>query len=222
VSAPERPPNPTDEQLEALLGRGRLGDRTRQRVLDDVLARVAGDAGRRSAPPRQSRWRWRALLAMAAAGGAVAAVVTRGVPSSSLTDRGFRARGASAGATTAGAYVLDLGCSNGALDRCPLGSTLVFRAQIAPPGGYLLGYADPIFAGGQRIWYFAGPGAPLLAPSDAPRMVARGVRLAAGHAPGAYAVHLLVARRPLREAEVLAPAADDVIATRVVRLVVAP
>ena len=115
-----------------------------------------------------------------------------------------------------------MGCSGGTLDACPIGSTLVFRTELATAQGYLVAYADPLFSGAERVWYWQGASSPLVDPAPGPTVLARGVRLGPEHVPGTYALHLIVARRRLEIEETPNIDPHDVLSEQRLLLVVRP
>ena len=185
----------SDEELDRLLARGKLGGPTRERVLERVLDRVA---------PRPSarRWAWASGIALASAA-AVLLLVRPGAHD------GFTAKG---GAVDNGARV-EATCLDGSASRCPSGGTLVFRVERADAGGFLVAYAIREGAPDDaRIWYFPSDDGvlPELRRQSAPQVITRGVRLGPEHAPARYVVHTAIAARRLSRAEVLDPASRDV------------
>jgi hypothetical protein len=120
---------------------------------------------------------------------------------------------------------IEVVCLSGSLEACPRGSHLAFRPWGfgQARAGYLSVYAVPE-SRGERIWYFsAEEESPKLGSSPASaEPVDRIVVLGQEHAPGAYAVHIVVSDRPLQRAEVLHPSSDAVILSEIVRLQVIP
>jgi hypothetical protein len=199
--------DPKDERtskLDALLAQGRLGGPAKERILAAVL----------DAQPKPAR-RWqRTIIWVGSLSTAAVAVVLLAL---SRPPSGFRARGA-AGA----APLVEVGCAGGDT-TCAAGATLVFRVAGALEGGFLQAYAEPMAAGGERVWYFPSGGAPspFVPAGPAPQTLAEGVRVGAEQPPGRYRVHLVLSRRPLDRAETLAPPSDAVWAERDVTLEIA-
>lgn len=198
----------TDEELDRLLARGRLGGAARERVLSRVLDKVA--------PAWRSPATWALGLSLA---GAAAAVLT--VLNVRPTPGAFTAKG---GATATGPH-LEVLCIDGSVARCPAGSTLVFRVEGAEKGAFLAAYAvregDPE---GARIWYFpSGDGfEPELPVGASPQIIPRGVRIGPEQAPGRYAVHLALAKAFLSREAALDAATPSVLARSTTTLEVTP
>jgi hypothetical protein len=222
-----------DEDLESLLMHGQVRDARRERIIDDVLRQVGrgsptGENAAMAAAPRapsstRAARRWRSRTP------ALAAVTLIGVAALALAVWPRSPRQPAWGDRGGGPafFGVEVGCSRGTLDHCPIGSTLLFRVQDAAPagGGYLIAFAEPSGGDGQRIWYLSGQNAPALpahtGSPGAPILLAQGARIGAEHRPGLYILHTLVARRPLDAAEVLGDARNaDVVARHDVRLVV--
>ena len=201
---------PKDSDLDRLLAAGRLSGPGRDRVLSNVLRAVA--------PPAPRPW-WRRRLFWWAPASALAVCLPLlfGLPVPPTPDAspkpGLRAKGGGVVAPTR----LELGCSGGLLERCPRGSTLLFRVtgELAEPA-FLSAFAEPA-GGGERIWYFsAEEEAPSVriagAAGDDPAALSRGVRVGGEHGGGRYRVRLVLARRSLTRAETLeARPGDDAI-----------
>jgi hypothetical protein len=132
----------------------------------------------------------------------------------------WRSRGGQSQA--ASALAVEVGCSGGTLERCPLGSTLIIRTELSEPLGFVVAYADPVAGGGQRVWYFSGPGAPEVRASREPVILDRGIRVGPEHSLGAYEIHVLVVRRRMTPSELATLGAGDVIAAARLRLVITP
>jgi hypothetical protein len=165
----------TDDELDALLARGRLSAPEKERMLERLLAGAA--------PPRR---RWRALFPIAGLATAAAAVTLV-----LLAGRdGFRARGEGGG-------VLEVGCRTGARDRCPSGELLLFRVSGVDRPAWLAAWAEPA-SGGERVWYFptANAAAPRIEPRSSPQVLSQGVRLGPSQPPGRYQVKLLLLPAP--------------------------
>jgi hypothetical protein len=113
--------SPDDNELDRLLARGGLGGARRERVLDRLLA-----------DRRRARRRRRWLLVAPPLLAAAAALVLYLRPAGD----GFHSRG------DGGGPLVDVGCRDGAADRCPSGGTLVFRVDGAARGGYLVAWAE--------------------------------------------------------------------------------
>jgi hypothetical protein len=172
----------SDEQLDALLSRGRLSGPERDRILKTVLDRSAAPR-----PARWSRWLLGGTVALAAAGTAGVLLLPRLAPEpSGLTARGGGAPGAG--------VEIELGCVEGSLDRCPVGGTLLFAVRGEQARGFLGAYARPA-GGGETIWYFSSEGeSPAVAAQGAGlQALSRGIRLGPEHQPGRYQVVVVLA-----------------------------
>jgi hypothetical protein len=172
----------SDDELDALLARGKLSGPERDRMFERLAAGAA--------PPRRRWWR----LAVPLGGLATAAVVLLVL---FVGRDGFRERG------ERGA-LLEVGCRDGARDRCPAGELLLFRVGGVDRPAWLAAYAEPV-AGGERVWYFptADGAAPAIEARAAPQVLAQGVRLGATQPPGRYNVKLVLLPSPPTRATAL-------------------
>jgi len=192
--------DPSDDELDTLLARGRMSGAARERVLENVLRRRSPRTARRFAAP--------AVGALAAAAAFVVFV-------RSGRD-GFTPKGDAR--TTIG---LEATCTEGA---CHAGATLVLRIDDVPEGAHLAAYAvrEGAREESSRIWYFpeADGAEPTLLAQPGPQLVRRGIVLGPEHAPGRYVVHVVIAKRPLTRDGALADENRDVLAraTRVVEI----
>jgi ferric-dicitrate binding protein FerR (iron transport regulator) len=194
-----------DEDLDALLGGGRLTGPAQDRIFDAAAAAVA-----REPRPRARRRLWTIALTMA---GAAAALVV--VPR--IVMRGAELR--SKGDETPAGPQLGVACIGGTLAACPRGATLMFGASGAPGTGYLAAYAEPVTPGLERIWYFSAEGeSPRLTVGDGTVVAQRAVRVGPEHAPGRYRIHLVLGRAPASQAAVLSGGPPDAIASREIDL----
>jgi hypothetical protein len=194
-----------DADLDALLARGALSGPARDRILDDVLARV-------SPTPAQRRTKLLMFTVLPAAAAFIAVIGGVSKLSGAKHADEFQARGGVAAAR------VEAACTGGTMLACPQGSRLVFHASSEVGPGYLAAYAQPIH-GGERIWYFS-------AESESPRVgsgaVDRAVMLGAEHGAGRYKINVVVATRPLSRTEVLTGKASDIILSDSFDLVVSP
>ena len=198
--------NHSEDELDRLLARGKLGGPGHDRIVQAVLAGRARE-GR--------RWRRPALVSSGLALALAAGVALFAVPDRVRDD--LRAKGPTAARPTPR---LDVSCVGARLDACPVGATLLFATVGASPGGYLTAYAEPV-AGGERIWYFSAEGrSPGVATSTGTEVAAEGVTVGAEHAPGEYRVRLWLTGRPVVRAAALAGAPGDVRAKAEIRLTV--
>ncbi len=190
----------SEEELDRLLARGRMGAPGRERVLGKVLEAAA---------PRRSRLAsWAGVLAFVSAGAVAATFLL--VHGRVQPDGSFTSKGGTAGASPR----VEASCIDGDPARCAIGSTLVFRAENCEAGGYLAAYAERAGSSGDtpkppgstdRIWYFPSKNDPTL-PSIAPRaelqVLARGARIGSEHAPGPYVVTTILLAHPLTREQI--------------------
>lgn len=204
--------NDSDERLDALLAQGRLSGPERDRILKGVLDQ---SVARRRAPV--FRWLLGGTMALVAAGAAGVLLI----PRMQKEPAGFAVRGAG----QAVGVQIDLGCLEGTLERCPVGSTLLFsvRGESAREGqqGFLGAYARPE-GGGETIWYFSGEAESPAVAASGPELkpLSRGIRLGPEHRPGRYQVVVVVAQAAPGRAELLAPVAGGELARRTFELTV--
>jgi hypothetical protein len=194
--------HPTDEDLDALLARGKLGAGVRDRILESVLD------GLPVGPAKRRPWVWRVPVALGTLAAATAVFL---VVAPRLIDhrQDLRAKGAP------GAGVeLDVACPAAALEACPQGATLVFGVG-GQADGFLSAYAEPR-DGGERVWYFSADAeSPRVHAVGATTPLSRAIRVGAEHTTGVYVVHVLLTREALTRAELVAgPAAAGVVARR--------
>lgn len=209
----------SDPDLESLLARGHLPDKRRERIIGNVLANLSGEtvaAGARRRRGLFGRRPWRLSYPLLATVVTAALVLVRFHQSPSVSEGDFQSRGGG-GSSSAGSLEVD--CSGGPLERCPIGSTLLFRTHYrgASPA-YLVAYAESQTPGRERIWYLSGSDAPEISASGAPVVVGRGVRLGPEHRPGRYLVHLLVLDRRLDSASVVRLSAGTPLVSTTARL----
>jgi hypothetical protein len=189
-------PEPTDDELDMLLARGRMSGAARERVLENVL--------RATSPPKRSA-RFVAPVFATLTGLAAAAAVVLFFRSGHDS---FTAKG--------GAYRtigLEATCKDGV---CHIGGTLILRVDDVPESAHLAAYAvrDGAPRESTRIWYFpeANGTEPTLVAQPGPQLVRRGITLGPEHTPGRYVVHAVIAKRPLSREEALDDKNHDVIA----------
>jgi hypothetical protein len=176
-------PQRTDEEIDVLLGQGRVPPSVKDRVFDRMIADLA-----RQEPRRRAR---APLLVGFFAVAGVAAVLLL-VPRS--FDSGFRRKGPGPEGLAA-AIPVQLACVGGTLAACPVGATLLFSFQ-GENTGFLAAYAQPR-GGGERIWYFSGDGeSPQVAAGNGTTVAPRAIRIGPEHASGDYTVRLFVTRAP--------------------------
>jgi hypothetical protein len=199
---------PSDDEIDHLLSRGKLGGSQRQRILDAALA-----------ASRQGFWaRWRGKLAWGAGGlafatGAAVLLLTMRTPS---PDGAFQVKGAG------DAPVIIVSCLGAQVSACPSGSRLAFALEGGhDQGGFLTAYADPI-AAGERVWLLTNEpvGAP---PGDAtPRVIHKAALIGEGQPPGGYRVHAIFSRGLVVREALAGLAPTDTLARVDLELVVAP
>jgi hypothetical protein len=177
-------PQRTDEEIDVLLGQGRVAPSVKDRVFDQVIADLARQEPRRRA-------RAPLLVGLFAVAGAAALLLLVPRPS----DFGFRRKGA--GSEGATGMPVQIACVGGTLATCPVGATLLFSFQ-GEGSGFLAAYAQPRTGGGERIWYFSGDGeSPRLAAGNDTTVAPRAIRIGPEHAPGEYTVRLFFTRAPV-------------------------
>jgi len=195
-----------DEDLDALLGDGRLTGPARDRVFDNVAAEVA-----RAPRRRVRRYAW--TFAFGAAG--ALAVLVVGPRLMTRTTDGLRAKGERAPAVPQ----LDVACIGGTAAACPQGATLMFGASGAPGAGVLSAYAEPLDPGLERIWYFSAEGeSPRLTVAGETGVAQRAVHIGPEHAPGHYRIHAFLTRTPMSQAALLSGGLRDAIASHEIDL----
>jgi hypothetical protein len=184
----------SDDDLDALLGGGRLSGPARDRVFENVVSAVGREPRRRRLP--------RLALSLAAVAAGMAAVVVLAPHIRSRGEQSLRAKGGE------GAVVrLDVECAGGTLESCPHGATLTFGASGGAVSGVLSAYAEPIDhePGLERIWYFSAEGeSPYLDLGGGTNVARRAVRIGSEHVPGRYRIHLFLTPAPVPKAVLLA------------------
>lgn len=196
-----------DAELDQLLAGGQLSgaqyDAIEKRVLDRLQAK------------RISRWLFVAAPSLGAvAAAAVACLWIMGSPQAPPGERealalrepapGIRAKGDLLDDSAPATARVSITCEGRAAGSCRLGDTLLFSVEGAARSGYLGAFAQPESSNANhRIWYF-----PTLA-GDCPevpgragtRVLSRGVRLGAPHAPGRYEVTVWLSETPPARAD---------------------
>lgn len=189
----------SDDEVDRLLSRGRLGQEDQQRILGSVLASVQASEPR----PRRRRWRWPAFAIISLSGAlALALVWVRPArePGSDVRDKG----------AAGPAPIIAMSCLGGSLGACPTGSRIAFwlEGQAKDPG-FVTAYAEPA-AAGERVW--------LLTNQTVPKAAVIGE----GRASGRYHVTVVLTRRPVEHAEVGRLGQEVVVARATFDLVVSP
>lgn len=200
---------PSDDEIDYLLSRGKLGGSQRQRILDAALV-----------GSREGFWaRWRGKVAWSGGGlavalGAVVLVLTQRTPPAG--EAAFQVKGAG------DAPLIVVSCLGALVSACPSGSRVAFALEGGrDEGGFLTVYADPTEAG-ERVWYLTNEpvGAP---PGDAtPRVIRKAALVGDGQPPGGYRVHAIFSRAPVAREALAGLAPADTLARVEVELVVAP
>jgi hypothetical protein len=189
--------DPSEDELDRLLARGRMGGPARERVLGRVLETTA---------PRKARMAsWAGVLAFVSAGAVAATVLlVRGHP-----DDSFTSKGGSAAVTPR----VEVSCIDGDPSRCAMGSTLVFRAEDCEAGGYLAAFAERS-GSTERLWYFPSsndPTLPSIAAKAEPQVLPRGARIGPEHTPGRYVVTMILAKRQLTRDQIVDATSPDLL-----------
>lgn len=192
-----------DDKLDDLLARGRLSAPRRERIFEEVERRTRAGLSARSKY---------LILAGPIALAAALAFVLR--PESAQ-----RAGYASKGMYQSG---IEIGCSGGELAHCPRGSKLIFHFDPLPAAGFLHAFAEPLEPGHERVWYYptAANPPPRVELAQVEQTLDRGIFVGPEHAAGPYRVHVIFASTPLSRDELLGSSAPNVVASRVVEMVI--
>ena len=195
MKPPERPgaggvrPEYSNDEVDYLLSGGRLGGSQLERISSAVVESARGPTRRRWGHPVRT-WKRFGVMGLMVAGVAASFLLwSRG---SFRGDRDpFRAKG--------GAVVSPLSmhveCLHATLAACPRGSLIAFSARGASENLFMTAALEP-----------RGPGARVRLLSNEPTsaqasselgLLARGARLPADQAAGAYRLEVLVTRQPL-------------------------
>ena len=192
----------SDDELDVLLARGKLGGSQRQRILKAALA-----------ASREGFWaRWRGRLAWSAGGltlaaGAAALLLIVRRPDSDAAEFQIKGQG--------DAPLVTVACLGASLTACPSGSKVAFALEGGrDKGGYLTAYAEPIKKTGERIWYLTNEAVGAPAGETSSRVISKAALVGDGQPPGAYRVHAIYSRRPVaRDALASLPPADTLART---------
>ena len=202
---------PSDDELDYLLSRGKLGGSQRDRILDAALtaSRKTVAAGRR----RRIAW---AAGSLAFATCAVVLLLTLR-RSGEEGSAAFQIKG------PGDAPLIVLSCLGGQLDGCPSGSKLAFALDGGrDKGGFLTSYAEPIGAG-ERIWYLTNESVDEAGAVDASlRVIRKAALIGEEQPPGTYRVHAILSRRPVARDALAALTSADMLARVELELVVVP
>jgi hypothetical protein len=182
----------TANELDRLLAGGGMSGAEADAIFDRVIASVESADRRRHVGPRVL---WSTGILAAAA---VALIAFSAHPA---RPPAFTARGASVAVPR-----LELICSGGTLEACPLSSKLIFAVAGDATTGFLSAYAEPLEPGTERVWYFSksnqSPELPRI--GEGTRVFERAVQIAGTHRPGRYRVHLFLSDVPLGQEQMLA------------------
>jgi hypothetical protein len=200
----------SDDEIDYLLSRGKLGGSQRQRILDKALAA--------SRCPFWTRWgrhfAWGAGGLVLATGTAAFLLMFRAQGDG--TTAAFRVKG------PGDAPLITVSCLGAEVRACPRGSKVAFSLDGGhDQGGFLTAYADPT-AGGERVWYLNNE--PVAAPQGeaTPRVIRKAALIGDGQPPGAYIVHAIFSRHPVAREALAGLTSADTLARVDVDLVVAP
>jgi hypothetical protein len=197
----------TANELDRLLA----GDGTSGPEADAIFERVMAEVERAEPRHRRRHALW--------AGGAIAAAAAIGVlalrPAATPSRSELTARGAAQAAPR-----IELVCSGGSLDACPISAKLVFAVTGDDTSGFVSAYAEPLDPGAERVWYFSRQvGSPQLnGIGDGTRVLDRAVQLASAHQPGGYRVHVFLSEAALTPDEMLGGAGASATANLQVEL----
>jgi hypothetical protein len=202
----------SDDEMDYLLSRGKLGGSQRRRILDAALAAAR--------TPFWARWRGRLAWsggALALAGGAALLLLTLRAPSTDGDGASsFQVKG------PGDAPLITASCLGAQVTACPSGSRLAFALEGGrDAGGFLSAYAVPT-PGGERIWYLTNE--PVGAPNaDASaRVLAKAALIGDGQPAGSYRVHVIFSGRALAREALSSLRAGDALAHLELELVVPP
>jgi hypothetical protein len=187
---------PSDDEIDYLLSRGKLGGSQRARILEAALA-----------ASRAGFWaRWRAKLAWSAGGlafatGAAVLLLTLRAPRQDAAS--FQVKG------PGDAPLILMACLGAQASDCPTGSKLAFALEgWRDKGGFLTAYADPAGAG-ERVWYLNNEAVGAAQAGARPRVIRKAAVIGDGQPPGSYRVHAIFSSHPVpREALAGLPPAD--------------
>jgi hypothetical protein len=200
---------PSNDELDYLLSRGKLGGSQRQRILKAALAGSREGCGAH----------WRGRLTWSAGGltlaaGVAALLVFARRPNGD--DAGFQIKG------PGNAPLVTVVCLGASMTACPSGSRVAFALEGGrDKGGYFTAYADPIKPG-ERIWYLNNEAVGASSGETSSRVLSKVAIVGDGQPVGAYRVYAIFSRRPVaRETLASLPSADTLARTEQ-DLVVAP
>jgi len=201
---------PSDDELDYLLSRGKLGGSQRDRILNAALAasRETVAAGWR----RRIAW---GVGSLAVATCAVVLLVTLR-PFAKDGPAGFQIKG------PGDAPLIVLSCLDGQLDGCPSGSKLAFALDGGrDEGGFLTSYAEPTGAG-ERVWYLTNESVDAAGGDASLRVIRKAALIGEEQPPGTYRVHAILSRRPVARDALATLTSADTLARLELELVVVP
>jgi hypothetical protein len=197
----------SDDELDYLLSRGKLGGSQRERILQAALA-----------ASREGRWaRWRRRVVWSAGGltlatGVAALLLLLRAPGGDTG--GFNAKGSS------GTPLITVSCLGAMLDACPPGSRVAFVLEGgSDKGGFLTAYADPVKPG-ERVWYLTNEAVDAPQGGTSSRVVRKAALIGDGQPAGAYRVHAIFSQHPVARGALSSLAADETLAHVDMELVV--
>jgi hypothetical protein len=187
----------SDDEVDYLLARGKLGGSQRQRILQAALTA--------SRPGFWARWRGRIIWSAGGLTLATGAAVLLLLPRVPETGR-FNAKGSN------GAPLITVSCLDGMLTACPSGSRVAFAVEGGRDnGGFLTAYADPIKAG-ERVWYLSNEAVGPVQEGTPSRVMRKAALIGDGQPAGAYRVHAIFSRRPVGRGSLSSLSADETLA----------
>jgi hypothetical protein len=201
---------PSDDELDYLLSRGKLGGSQRDRVLKAALtaSRDTIAAGWR----RRIAW---SAGSLAFATCAVVLLVTLR-PSREEGPGAFQIKG------PGDAPLILLSCLGGQLDGCPSGSKLAFALDGGhDKGGFLTSYGEPT-SSGERIWYLSNEAVDAAGADASLRVIRKAALIGEEQPPGIYRVQAILSRRPVARDELAKLTSVDTLARIDLELVVVP
>jgi hypothetical protein len=201
---------PSDNELDYLLSRGKLGGSQRDQILHVALtaSRKAVAAG----------WRRRVTWAAGSLALAACAVVLLVTVRRSGGDgpAAFQIKG------PGDAPLIVLSCLGGQLDGCPSGSKLAFALDGGrDQGGFFTSYAEPT-GSGERIWYVTNESVDAAGTDASLRVIRKAAVIGDEQPPGTYLVHSILSRRPVARNALATLTSADTLARVELELVVVP
>jgi hypothetical protein len=199
---------PSDDELDYLLSRGKLGGSQRARILDAALTGARDTA--------RTGWRRRIAWSVGSLAFATCAVALLWTlrPSREDSAASFQIKG------PGDAPLIVVSCLGGELGACPTGSTVAFALEGGrDPGGFLTSYAEPASVG-ERIWYLTNESVDAAGAGASPRVIRKAALIGEEQPPGAYRVHAILSRQPVARDALAKLAPSDTLARVDLELVV--